>query len=228
MSQNANASYIAPLRFKWLTGAYDVIVRVTTLDAVWRPKLIAQIGAQAGHRVLDLGCGTGDIALQLKKANPNVEVVGLDADATALRIAREKAHRTGAEISFEQSLFDDASFEPGSFNRVASSLVFHHLEPDAKARTLARVKEWLKPDGELHIADWGRARFPWQRLGFFLVQLLDGFSNTQDHVRVGLKPLLREAGFVDVAETHRQTTPLGVISLYRARRNLLNAASLPR
>jgi len=47
-------------------------------------------------------------------------------------------------------------FAPSSFDRVVSSLVFHHLTSENKRRTLVKVRELLRPGGELHIADWGR------------------------------------------------------------------------
>ncbi len=90
--------------------------------------------------------------------------------------------------------------------------------PDGKRRALTHAHEWLRPGGELHTADWGRAGGIWMRAALLSVQLLDGFANTRDHVRLGLEPFLTEAGFIYVQETHRQPTALGMISLYRATR----------
>ncbi len=215
-TERRESSYVPPLRFHALTSLYDATVRATTREVRWRPQLVAQADVRAGHRVLDLGCGTGTLSILLGRAAPEAEILGLDADAGALRIAREKAERAGLAIAFQQALIDEASFEPASLDRVVSSLVLHHLAPAAKRRALARVHEWLRPGGELHLADWGRAANVWQRVAFLGVQILDGFANTRDHVRSGLEPFLREAGFAEVEETGRQGTPLGVISLYRA------------
>ncbi len=217
-TEHRESSYVPPLRFRSLTGLYDTTVRATTREARWRPELVAQANVRAGQRALDLGCGTGTLTILLNRAAPDAEVLGLDADVAALRIAREKAERAGLHIEFHQALIDEASFEPASFDRVVSSLVFHHLAPPAKRRALARAREWLRAGGELHLADWGRAGNVWHRVAFLGVQILDGFENTRDHVRSGLEPFLREAGFAEVEETRRQATPLGVISLYRARR----------
>ncbi len=100
---------------------------------------------------------------------------------------------------------------------MVSSLVLHHLLDRDKLRTLQLVREWLRPAGELHIADWGKAQNALLRVAFFGVQLLDGFQTTTENVRRGLVPVLRGAGFRSVEETHREMTLFGTLSLYRAR-----------
>jgi ubiquinone/menaquinone biosynthesis C-methylase UbiE len=74
----------------------------------------------------------------------------------------------------------------------------------------------LKPGGELHVADWGKARDPLMRTAFLGIQLLDGFTTTADNVHDRLPKFMREAGFAEVEETQRYATMLGTISLYRA------------
>ena len=74
----------------------------------------------------------------------------------------------------------------------------------------------LKPDGELHIADWGRPANALMRAVFLVVQILDGFETTQDSVEDRLTPLIEAAGFRNVARTRSFNTPLGTIGLYRA------------
>ena len=166
--------------------------------------------------MLDVGCGTGTLALLLKKAVPEAHVVGVDADSAALEIARRKATEAEVEIEFHQALAWEAPFEPKSFERVVSSLVLHHLRDRDKLRTLQRVLAWLRPDGELHIADWGKAQNALMRVAFIGVQLLDGFETTTENVRRGLVPVLQDAGFGSVRETHREMTLFGTLSLYRA------------
>ena len=216
MRPGVESGYVPPLRFAALTRFYDGVLRTTLREDRWRPRLLAQAGIAPGHRVLDAGCGTGALALLVKAACPAAQVVGLDADAQALGIARAKAERAGLAIELHRGLLGEVVFEPGSFDRVVSSLVFHHLLPEAKRRALARLREWLRPGGELHVADWGRAGGVWARASFLAIQLLDGFENTRDQVRAGLEPFMTGAGFRDVAETHREATMFGTLSLYRA------------
>ena len=83
-------------------------------------------------------------------------------------------------------------------------------------QTRLMAREWLKPGGEPHIADWGRAQDALMRLAFLGVQMLDGFETTSANVRGGLVPFLEAAGFPSAAETHHERTVFGTLSLYRA------------
>jgi SAM-dependent methyltransferase len=103
-----------------------------------------------------------------------------------------------------------------SFDRIVSSLLFHHLVPDDKRQSLREAFELLKPAGVLHVADWGRPHGPLMRVAFLSVQVLDGFSTTADSVRGMLPRYMEEAGFEPVEETHRERTVFGSLAVYRA------------
>lgn len=92
---------------------------------------------------------------------PDAEVTGLDGDPRVLALAREKkSARAGLRIELREGMAFDPTFPAGSFDRVVSSLVFHHLDLDNKRRTLGRLFELLRPGGELHIANWGHPAAP--------------------------------------------------------------------
>lgn len=152
----------------------------------------------------------------LKRSCPEATVVGLDGDRDILAVARRKVATAGVDVELCEGMVFTPPFVPQSFDRVVSSLVFHHLTTEDKRRTFAKARESLRPGGELHITDWGEARTPFMRFAFLSVQLLDGFRTTADNVHGRLIPLMREAGFISVTETHRTTTLLGTLSYYRA------------
>ncbi len=166
--------------------------------------------------MLDVGCGTGTLTLMLKRSCPDATVVGLDGDPKALAIAATKAREANLELELREGMSFSLGVPDASFDHVTSSLLFHHLDFVAKLCTLHSAKRALKPGGELHIADWGRAHGPLMRFVFLGVQLLDGFATTTDNVRGRLPELIERAGFQDVFETARFRTPLGTMSLYRA------------
>ncbi len=208
-------SYIPALRYESLTRFYDPVLRATLKEDRFKRLLVEQAALQPGHRVLDVGCGTATLTILLKQACAAAEVTGLDGDAKVLDLARTKIEAAGLDITLKQGLGSEAPFPPASFDRVVSSLVFHHLTTEEKRRTLKRVRELLKSGGEVHIADWGKAQNPAMRVAFLAIQLLDGFSTTTDNVRGLLPTLMTDAGFRAVEETHREMTVFGTLSLYR-------------
>lgn len=209
-------NYIAPLRFHALTKFYDLAIRLGMNQERFKDRLIAQAAIAPGQRVLDLGCGTGTLAMQLKRRCAEAVVIGADVDARALAIANAKTARAGVRISFCRASVTDLPFASKSFDRLLSSLFFHHLTTALKRQTLAAARLLLRPTGELHVADWGPAQNVLMRAAFLSVQLLDGFANTNDNVQGRLPALIREAGFVDVREMGHEMTLFGSLSLYRA------------
>lgn len=210
--------FIPALRFRALTRFYDPLLALVLREAAWKAKLVDQVAAGPGTRVLDLGCGTGTLTVMLARSAPESEVVGLDADPEALKRARTKAARHGVEVDFVQGRADAPQLPSGSFDRIVSSLLFHHLSGDEKLRAFRAARDLLAPDGELHIADWGKPHDLVMRLAFIPVQLLDGFTTTNDNVWGALPHIARQAGFTSVEETHRRRTVFGTLSFLVATR----------
>ncbi len=208
--------YVPALGFRWLTPLYDTVLRVTTRERTFKQALLDQAGLAPGQDVLDLACGTGTLTLWAKQKVPGLRLAGLDGDADVLARARAKAQAAGVEIAFDEGLSTSLPYPDRRFDRVLSSLFFHHLDRDAKQRTLAQAFRVLKPGGELHVADWGRAANWLMRGAYFAIQLLDGFDNTADNVNGLLPDFVRAAGFTGVLEARRFSTMWGTLSLYRA------------
>jgi ubiquinone/menaquinone biosynthesis C-methylase UbiE len=210
--------FISALRFRALTRAYDALLSLTLDEAHHKRALVEQSTIAAGHAVLDLGCGTGTLTRMIKRAHPDAAVTGLDPDPEALGIARRKAAEAGLDVTFAQGSATEPPFARPSFDRVLSSLMFHHLVREQKQRALSAAWSLLRPGGELHVADWGRPRGPLMTLASLPVRVLDGLAPTRDNVRGNLPALLREAGFVEVAETRHARTVYGTLTQLRARR----------
>jgi ubiquinone/menaquinone biosynthesis C-methylase UbiE len=136
----------------WLLPFYDPLLRLLGEDRLKGP-LIEAADIRPGQRVLDLGCGTGTLALMICERCPGAKVVGIDPDPKALAIARSKAERAGAAVEWRQGFADDLPFEDGSFDRVVSSLVFHHLPPDVVRATVPELRRVLAPGGSVWVLD---------------------------------------------------------------------------
>lgn len=215
-SNQAPPGYVPALRFRPLTRFFDAVLAFTLPERETKERLVAATDLRPGDRVLDIGAGTATLGLMLEKAQPEARVVGIDGDPDVLALARRKVAAAGGRVQLIEGLSRALPFPSGSFDRVVSSLVFHHLTRDDKQRTLAEARRVLRPGGTLHILDWGKAQDPFMRLAFLSVQLLDGFKTTADNVRGDLVPLMGEAGFTAVEETGRRRTVFGTLSLYRA------------
>ncbi|MBN8278993.1 MAG: class I SAM-dependent methyltransferase [Gammaproteobacteria bacterium] len=216
MDDHPDSGYVPALRFRWLTPAYDVVVRATTRERTVKAALIAQARIAASQCVLDLACGTGTLAIWVKQHCPQATVVGIDGDKAILAIASRKARVANASVQFDHGLSYRLPYTDGRFDRIVSSLFFHHLSWKDKQRTARELFRVLRPGGELHVADWGRATGPLMRAGFVAVQLLDGFRNTKDNVDGRLIDLFQAADFSGVAQTSQFSTAFGTLALYRA------------
>lgn len=208
--------FVPALKYDWLTRFYDPLVELTTREAMFKRRLVKQAKIEPDHRVLDLGCGTATLTVRIKRMRPQAHVVGIDGDPKILAIARRKVADAGMDIDLDFGMAFDLPYPDGAFDRVLSSLLFHHLTREDKARSLREIKRVLRPGGELHIADWGKAKNIVMRAAFLVVQSLDGFRITSDNVNGLLPMFVADAGFERVTEPARFSTMLGSLSLYRA------------
>lgn len=214
----STSPYVPALGFHWLTPCYDLVVRCTTRERAFKQALVHQAAVKPGHHVLDLACGTGTLALWIKRAVPSAEVTGADGDPCILARAREKSARAGLEVRLDQALSFSLPYADGMFDRVVSSLFFHHLVAEDKLRTLRELFRVLAPGGELHVADWGRPANPLMRVLSLSIRMLDGFAVTRDNVSGNLPVMFRAAGFIDVHETRSFDTIFGTMTLLQAKR----------
>ena len=145
-------------------------------------------------------------------------MVGLDADPEMLSQARAKAERAGVELKLVEGMSDKLPFEAASFDRVLSTLFFHHLDPQPKRRTAREIARVLRRGGELHVADWGAPADPVMSAAFLSIRMLDGFENTADNVNGELTRIFEEAGLENAEQTDRLRTVFGTMALYRAAR----------
>ncbi|MFN0108706.1 MAG: class I SAM-dependent methyltransferase [Blastocatellia bacterium] len=213
-----DSKYVPALSYDWLTFIYDPVARLTTREIEFKSALVRQAQISDGQRVLDLGCGTGTLTVAAKLSTANCEVTGLDGDPAILKQATTKAQRAGVSIKFDEGMSFALPYAEASFDRVLSSLFFHHLTRENKLKTLAEALRVLKPGGELHIADWGKPDNWLMQIGSFLVQKFDGVETTADSFNGLLPQFIAQTGFVFVEETLHFNSLFGTIRLLRARK----------
>jgi ubiquinone/menaquinone biosynthesis C-methylase UbiE len=136
---------------------YDFIVQFMAFGQArrLRRKTVAAAQIAPGERVLDVGCGTGDLTLLAKeRVGSTGQVYGIDAAPEMIDVARNKAARAKAEVDFRVSVIEQLPFPADSFDVVLSSLMLHHLPADLKPRALAEVRRVITPGGRLLIVDF--------------------------------------------------------------------------
>jgi ubiquinone/menaquinone biosynthesis C-methylase UbiE len=186
----------------WAAG-YDLLVWLVThrRDRAFREQLIGWARLSAGESVLDIGCGTGSLAIVAKRqVGESGKVCGVDASPAMVARARSKAATSGVDVSFEVAVVESLPFPDARFDVVLSTLMLHHLPRQLRQQCLREVRRVLKPQGRLLIVDFGR---PQRKSGLIAHFHRHGHVNLEDVVSQ-----LDEAGLRRV-----ESGPVGVSSL---------------
>jgi ubiquinone/menaquinone biosynthesis C-methylase UbiE len=192
---------------------YDPVNRLVGTDRA-RRALIDQARLAAGQKILDVGCGTGTLAVQILRSSPGVEVTGLDPDPKALARAKRKAERAGVTVRFDEGFADELPYADASFDRVFSSMMFHHVETGEKEAMLREVGRVLAPGGSFHLMD---VAGPDKSPGL-LERLLHSHARLKDNLEGRILSWMREAGLRDPARIGEGRILFVRLAYYRAGR----------
>jgi ubiquinone/menaquinone biosynthesis C-methylase UbiE len=198
------------------TRFFDPVVALTR-ERLWRALAVMYAAPRPDDVIVDVGCGTGSLALLVSRVEPRAQIIGVDPDSDVLAVARQKAAGSTSvqwRVGMGDALVDSVGAD--SADTVVSSLVLHQCPLPMKRAVLASMFAVLRSGGRLVIADYGWQRSSLMRLAFRIVQLADGKEDTQPNADGILPELLSEAGFRDVRETEVVPTVTGSISVYVA------------
>ncbi|HEU5196651.1 MAG TPA: methyltransferase domain-containing protein [Methylomirabilota bacterium] len=199
-------AYLPASGHHWLLFLYDPFMRLVGAEAFLR-RLVERAGLRTGQRVLDVGCGTGTLAVLVKSLHPAVDVTGLDPDPRALARARRKAMRAGVEVRLDEGFADALPYAPASFDHVFSSFMLHHLPSAEKVAALREARRVLRPAGTLELLDFGGAAKP--RGPAAHGHLRDNFGSR-------IVTLMTEAGLAAACEVDHGRVLLLDVAFYRA------------
>jgi ubiquinone/menaquinone biosynthesis C-methylase UbiE len=163
-----------------------------------RQRTATLAGMQPGDAVLDVGCGTGTLAMEVaRRVGRAGRVAGVDPGIEQIARARAKAARRHVPIEFQVGVIEQLPFPDQTFDVVFSTLMMHHLPASLQRQGLAEIARVLKPGGRLVIADFKRKQ---ERQGQ-AARFHAGGSSMQD-----LAALVKDAGFLEV-ETEEMRPP---------------------
>lgn len=178
-------------------------------EAQTRQRMLDAADIAPGERVLDVGSGTGTLAIAAaRRVGERGTVVGVDASAEMVEFASTKARRQSASVSFVRAPAHVLPFSEAQFHVILCALTLHHLSAPERRQAIAEMRRVLAPAGRVLIAEFGRPRGlrAWLR-PLALIHALRAPKFLDEAAAA-----LREGGFTDVT-----TGSLGVSSLGYAR-----------
>jgi len=138
---------------------YDLLVKVAMLgrEGRMRERMLDLARIAPGESVLDVGCGTGTLAIAAKRrAGDAGRVDGVDASPEMIQRAVKKSKRAHSGASFRVAHAESLPFETSHFDVVLSTVMLHHLRRDVRAQAIQEMRRVLKPGGRILIVDFGK------------------------------------------------------------------------
>lgn len=138
-------------------AAYDLTVWLMTFgrERAFRERLLGLAQLQPGETVLDVGCGTGSLAIAAKRqVGPGGKVHGIDASPEILARARSKASRAGFDVVFEKGAAQALPFPDAQFDVVLTTVMLHHLPRKGREQCAREMRRVLRPGGRILAIDF--------------------------------------------------------------------------
>jgi ubiquinone/menaquinone biosynthesis C-methylase UbiE len=193
-------TYVPAAGHDWSLPLYDPLVKLLGGDSA-RRVLVEQADLQPGHRVLEVGCGTGTLLILLTRAVPALDVTGLDPDARALARAKRKADAASVFIQLDRGFADSLPYPDASFDRVFSCFMLHHLNgADEKVRALREIRRVLTPGGRLQLLDFSQ---PEAHKAGVVAGWMHSSHRLQDNTDARVRSFMDDAGLVAATTLRR-------------------------
>jgi ubiquinone/menaquinone biosynthesis C-methylase UbiE len=136
---------------------YDLLLWLFTRgrEGAFREKILRLARLQPGESVLDVGCGTGSLAIIAKRqVGSSGTVYAVDASQEMLARAHTKARKAGVDVVFRNGAAQVLPFPDAQFDVVLSTLMLHHLPRKARQECASEIRRVLKPGGRVLAVDF--------------------------------------------------------------------------
>lgn len=211
--KQAHSGEINPLSrgrtIRW-AALYDVLVPALCFgrERVLREAMLDRAAVSPGDRVLDVGCGTGTLAIAAtRRVGAAGAVCGVDAAPEMVARAKRKAMIEGLEARFDVAPAQALPFPENAFDVVLCTLMLHHLPAEGRSQALAEIRRVLRPGGRLLIVDLRSAKGMWAALN--PIRLVHGHDAM--HVVEEVPGLMKAAGFSDIITGKLSSRVLGYV-----------------
>lgn len=138
-------------------GLYDLTVWVMTFgrEDRFREAILDLVNLEAGESVLDVGCGTGSLAIAAKRdVGPAGAVFGIDASPEMLARADRKARKAGLEVAFQIAPAQALPFPDARFDTLLCTIMLHHLPRPSRRQCVHEMRRVLKPGGRVLVVEF--------------------------------------------------------------------------
>ena len=219
--KNKKQSYIPALGLSSFNKLYDRLSQWAFHKSSFHQMIqesVRALGTLGNLDILELGCGPARLAIFLKNKNPRCHILAVDQDPSILELAKSNAEIARVKINFLWKNVTQLSL-PKTFDRIYSTLLFHHLTTQEKKQTLKKSQRLLKKEGVFVLTDFCASGSWQERLKFLPVQLLDGFESTTPHTEGWLEKNLPNY-FLEVTQQSKISTFLGPVGVFVCKHHL--------
>jgi ubiquinone/menaquinone biosynthesis C-methylase UbiE len=139
-------------------GVYDLLAwaLLGSHERAFRQRVLDLGRVSPGGAILDVGCGTGTLALLAKeRVGPAGVAHGVDASPEMIARARKKARRAGLDVAFDEAVIEALPFPAATFDTVISTLMLHHLPRALRAKGAREMHRVTRPGGRVVVVDFG-------------------------------------------------------------------------
>ncbi|KKR54786.1 MAG: Methyltransferase type 11 [Candidatus Curtissbacteria bacterium GW2011_GWA1_40_24] len=203
--------HIKPLTLGFLTPFYDSIIKIISFDKFYQ-KIANQIPSDKAAYILDVGTGTANLAIAIKRKSPKTKILGIDPDGKILEIAKGKIRKEKLDIKLLKAFAQKLPFKKQSFDYVVSSFAIHHIPSHLKNQAFYEMHRVLRSGGTILIIDIGKPKNLLAKIAGTVFSLVESVG---PNLRGFIPQALKEVGFGDVEEIESK---FGLISFYRARK----------
>ena len=203
--------HIKPLTVGFLTPFYDSVIKIFAFEKLYQ-KIASQIPPDKAIHILDIGTGTANLAIAIKKRSPNAKILGIDPDEKILKIAEEKIKKEKLDIKLVKAFAQKLPLKSKSFDYLVSSFAIHHIPSDLKGQVFYEMYRVLRSGGTILIIDIGVPKNLLAKIAGTVFSLIESVG---PNLRGFIPKALKEVGFYNVKEVESK---FGLVSFYRARK----------